>query len=156
MYHLLRYHMPLGFMICSMQVYFGHVQESFQALAFCALTGPRCQRFPPQLLFPLILSVQQVPVSLPSCMGVYWLGSSDLPARESSLHLGAGCEQRKLLDVSQAPNLHFATQLLILLMNWQADLAIGHEILYIIRRRPLSEQLYQAILWFPGVVQSPS
>ena len=41
MYHPLRSHMPLVFVICSMQVYFGDFQDSFQALAFCALTGPR-------------------------------------------------------------------------------------------------------------------
>lgn len=36
----------------------------------------------------------------------------DLPAMGSGLHLGANCQQWGLLDASQAPNLHFATQLL--------------------------------------------
>lgn len=40
-YHMLGFHVPLGFMICTKHVSpCGHVQDSFQALAFCASTGP--------------------------------------------------------------------------------------------------------------------
>ena len=43
---------------------------------------------------------------------VSWMACPDLPAMGSGLHLGANCQQWGLLDASQAPNLHFATQLL--------------------------------------------
>ena len=40
MYHVLGSHVPLGFVICSVKVHFGRVQDALWALSFCRSTGP--------------------------------------------------------------------------------------------------------------------
>lgn len=66
----------LGFVLCNMQLHFWitRVQDSFQALAFCASTA-----FSPYPhVFPLILSVWWVLVSLPCCALSWkkWFGNA--------------------------------------------------------------------------------
>ena len=106
---------PPAFGICDLQHVspFGHVQDFSQALAFCALTGPRqqCFRSQPPHCSTDFISVIGACVS-PALRGGSCLDCPDLQVIGSSLHLGAACQWCKLLDVSQTPNFQFATQLL--------------------------------------------
>ena len=118
MRHVLGSQVLLGFLICSMLVHFGWFQDFFQALGFCVLTRSRYQPFlstPFRTLpfFLLILSVWQLPVFFPCHVGAHgWVTWICQPWGVVSIH-GLVANSGSSPEVSPAPSLHFATQLLI-------------------------------------------